>query len=363
MDNINIQCAETESVDEFIDRATIDEIKKTDPHPFLRAYIVAHEGVSKSRQIGHGSPVSRVIRWGRDAIRGIYDGLKVGLQFFLGHNHDSSTEGRKEYGRVIGRGIKEINGKLSAIAVAYFPPETRRLIDRATAISAEMTASIEDAGKEFVAKEIGKITGLAISQTDRPAFPDAYAIAELQCFEETKMDLSTVTFEDLIAEVKKRNTLPTQVWNTNELQHDRNVKGIISELRKEAEENNRAAFESLKTESEKKIGDLQTQLSDYQSRAIRYEAVPLIEKKMADEKFPAQAIAFAKQNLDKLFRVEKDLQSSVDSYVADMKLIHERAVQSGYSLGANEQAKTPGGSGSEVDYTKPEHNEFIPKKQ
>jgi hypothetical protein len=43
--------------------------------------------------------------------------------------------------------------------------------------------------------------------------------------------------------------------------------------------------------------------------------VPLIEKKMADEKFPAQAITFAKQNLDKLFRVEKDLQSSVDSYV------------------------------------------------
>lgn len=157
---------------------------------------------------------------------------KAGIKLFSGHNDDSSHEGRKPIGEVVGSFSRVVNGKLQALALT--------IVDKAA--EAFDVCSIE-ADVDFInpnlAGDIAEITGIALgsSKVDSPAFHGARRLGALQCFgEEDKKDPppaeskeKKVTFEEVKQWVKDHNVFPRQLFTIDDIKDDREFGKVYSE--------------------------------------------------------------------------------------------------------------------------------------
>jgi len=175
-----LQMAESE-IKAMITPYDFDNIKRKDKNPLFKAFVVGQEGKAESNWVGVGQVVKH---WFKDAIgkltRLIYPGLK------LFHNHAETNdpdENREAIGRVVGSRSQEIKGKFSAVIAAYIFPEYKNLpLDIA---SVEANVLIDDTlTDEIHAVDVEDVTGIALgnSAVDRPGFPGATLLGELQAF-------------------------------------------------------------------------------------------------------------------------------------------------------------------------------------
>lgn len=216
------------------------------PHPFLQAYSICHEGLSRPTVLGEGS---RIIRWTRAAVQSLKKVVLRGVKFFMGHNADNSTEGRKDVGEVIWDEQREIGGVLHHIVVGYFPD--RKAVEDADICSQEGEWNFLEEASGWIADKVEKLTGIALSNSKReqPAFPDARRLGMVQAFEGDDgapthptnkgrrrvrsmgdaVDLTTVRFSELVEEVKRRNTYPHQLFTLDDLRGDREFGRLFTE--------------------------------------------------------------------------------------------------------------------------------------
>ena len=216
-------------------------IRESDPHPFLQAYSICHEGTSTPTVLGD---TARPIHWTRAAVQSIKAKVLKGVKFFLGHNEDNSTEGRASLGEVVWDGQKEIDGVLHHVVVGYFPD--RKAVEDKDICSQEGEWDfVEEAGKWF-ADKLSRITGIALSSSahDSPAFSGARRLAAVQALDDIEYvddpekvddvkpkakqkekhrmdDLTVVPFGELTAELKRRTTFPSQLFTVEDLKNDR----------------------------------------------------------------------------------------------------------------------------------------------
>ena len=165
----------------IIPKDVYEEIKQRDPHPLFQAYIVGHEGEATGTEVGGGK---KILNWFSSAINKIWEKMKYGTKIFHGHNVDSSHEGRKSIGEVVGKAIKTIQSKVNAIAITYIYPEFRDLPLNVASIEADVRINPDDTVHDV---DVGDITGIALgnSAIDKPGFADATLLSQIQAMAKT----------------------------------------------------------------------------------------------------------------------------------------------------------------------------------
>jgi hypothetical protein len=236
----------------MIDPAVLTDIKSKDEHPFFQAYTLCHEGVSTPKLLGE---TARPITWTKKAIQSLKNIMTKGVKFFLGHNKDNSTTGRRELGRVVADTQEEIDGKLHHIVVGYFPKETRDEVKKYDVNSQEGIWNFFENAGQLVADSIDKLTGIALgnSSIEKPAFSEARKLGFVQAFDENTQKKETtgdvrmtyeemrphLNFDMLKRAVKEMNGFPWQIFDEQDLKNDRKFGKYFEEL------------ETLKANSEK----------------------------------------------------------------------------------------------------------------
>jgi len=236
----NIQALSGVDIMAMLPPAVLADLKQRDPHPFLQAYSICHEGVSTPTLLGD---TARPIHWTRKALQSMRAFALKGIRFFLGHNADNSTEGRPSLGEIVWDGQKEIDGILHHVVIGHFPDRSK--VQALDICSQEGEWTFFEAAGQWFADKLHAITGIALanSQTDRPAFAGARRLAMVQAMadgdeedddppprrqtppkKETKkmsdIDLSTVPFSKLVQEMQTRQTVPSQLFKLEDLKKD-----------------------------------------------------------------------------------------------------------------------------------------------
>jgi len=281
-------------------------IKDKDPHPFFQAYSICHEGVSMPKLLGD---TAKPIHWTKRAVQSIKNVIKNGVKFFLGHNKDNSTAGRRELGEVVHSFEKEIDGALHHIVISYHKPDVREEVKKYDICSQEAEWEFFDIAGNMVADAMDKITGIALqsSEVAEPAFSGARRLGLVQAFgaesankdkggQEMPIDLTTVGFNDLIVEVKRRNTFPSQIYSLDEIKADNKIKPTFDEI-ETLKGQLKTKDEEIKQLKEEKVQlDKKTQLSTAKQRftnLLNSEEVKLtdLQKTYMEKKFKEDKVS------------------------------------------------------------------------
>jgi hypothetical protein len=119
-------------------------------------------------------------------IRRIADKLKAGTKFFIRHGEGTNShDGREAVGEIVSTYTKEIDGRLSTIAIGHFPDESVVQDMDICSIETDVFIAREDEG---IVGDIDEVSAVALesSERDSPAFPGATRLASIQCFDSGK---------------------------------------------------------------------------------------------------------------------------------------------------------------------------------
>lgn len=166
----------------LIPEDTLARIKRKDPSPTFRAYVVGHEGESEGKIVGVGKMIKR---WFESAIHKLVEKLQYGTKIFHAHNDDNRHEGRSQIGEVVAKTTQYLKDKLSALAVVYVYPQFKHLPLDVASIEADI--NIHPEGNDSIhAVDVQNITGIALgnSAVQKPGFAGATLVGEIQAFVE-----------------------------------------------------------------------------------------------------------------------------------------------------------------------------------
>jgi hypothetical protein len=228
-----------EEIESAIPAGVVSEIKKKDPRPLFQAYSIVQEGISRPRVIGEGQ---KAISWPRAAVASLVGKVKKGLQFFIGHNADSSHAGRTAVGEVVADFQQVIKGVLNHIVIGYFP-------DKATArdcdvCSIEADVTLRETATSIVADMVETVTGIALanSSKEKPAFAGAKRLGMLQAFDEpgagdNQTRSKHMTLSEIQQAVKDLNIWPHQLYNEKVYRADPELGKVFADAERLALEN------------------------------------------------------------------------------------------------------------------------------
>jgi len=355
LQNYRIEAFTQDEILAMIDDETLDKIKQKDEHPFFQAYTMMHEGVSKPRLLGDGY---KKIHWTKQAVNSVKNIITKGVQFFVMHNKDNSTNNRKSMGEIVADKLEDVNGKARHVIVGYFPPDTREEAKKYDVISQEANWNfIEQAGQLF-ADSIEKLTGIALgdSNYNKPAFREARRLGFVQAFENEGNNMNfdeikkVISFDQIKQLVGERTIRPWQLFSENDMLDDRVFGKKLSEY-----DTMKAELDRIKEDIKKKDADIATlnkkaQLADIDARI---ESI-LKEKQFTDKQLNYIKGVFQKnkENLDDLST--EGLTKFVDQQQSNYKEVMKYAGLEDDNL----DNQPPKGSDSE-DFTKAENNELL----
>lgn len=381
-----------EDIQQMVPPDTINRIKLKDPNPMLRAYVVAHEGEADGFMHGTGRAI---FRWVRDAVYKVGEALGFGTAAFYRHEGNDGTgrnAGREPIGEIIGKGFREIGGKLHAIAVVHVFPKFKQKPLESASIEANIEYSMQDG--EVKVDTVEKITGLALSDVDRPAFPGATLLASMQAFQKQKTGRGfarqgvvhmsdQITLAEVKAFIRSGQFSPLDFFSMDQLMEVPKVKNTFEKAQRVETEN-----KELETKLKDQQKEHETKLKAAQTQSVLVQAKTLFDQLATERKLSTQQINFAKKNLES-FKSEaadpealkNDLQKFVDGqikgYDETLKVIGLKPEDHG-GTGAKPSEETPeqklerekaaggaGGAGAGdgatgKDMTDPKVNDLIP---
>jgi hypothetical protein len=177
---VALHCMASSEIAGMIPAETIAEIKKTDPNPLFRAYVVAHEGEARGNLVGYGNIVKK---WYRAIVDKLHEKIEAGLQLFHGHGATNDQTGRIPIGRVVGKALREIAGRWSSVVACYIEPASRRLNLDVASIEAEIDLDVDGKGN-IIANDVNNVSAIALgnSEIETPGFAGATLLGQLQAF-------------------------------------------------------------------------------------------------------------------------------------------------------------------------------------
>jgi hypothetical protein len=169
-----------DEIAKLIPPETMKEIKRQDPAPLFKAFIVGHEGEAKGNMIGVGNIVKR---WYQNIIRKLHDKIKIGLELFHGHAETNDHDGRVPIGRVVAKKLMDTWHGLSSLAVCHIYKDFRHLPLDVASIEADIEMDYEP-GANLVVTDVNDVSGIALasSQFEKPGFEGATLLGQLQAF-------------------------------------------------------------------------------------------------------------------------------------------------------------------------------------
>lgn len=360
-------------------------IKEEDPKPLFRAYVVGHEGVSEGRVVGAGAMVKQ---WLASAIKGLYDKLEIGIKLFHGHAATNEHAGRPSIGMIVGKALKDIGDRLTAVVIAYIKPEFRHLpLDVA---SIEATVRLDEGG-QLTDMDVGEITGIALgnSAVNTPGFAGATLLAQVQAFADQRDQRKALgggampTVSELIEAIRADKMKPSDLFGVEALSEDTVVKGIVADrtrgIVKEREEridDLGKKFDARKKEVEDKLTAAQQQLLERDLEISKGRIPELLAKAAKERKLTDKQVKFIEKHMKRFTpsapdKLEADLAKHLDAELDVLKdsaevlgVVTADAGKSGEQqagdtgTGPDTTARqTPGGIASK--YTDPKTNPFI----
>lgn len=217
-----IQAFSSNDILEMIDPDDLEKIKQKDPHPYFKAFVLAHEGISSPRFVG--DTLNTEIIWPAKAIQSMKNFIKKGIKFFKGHNKDNSISNREALGKIVATKEMIIKNKLSNVVVGYFPSDKKEEIKKMNICSMEALWNFIKRGGKIIADSLKELTGVALGNSinKKPAFEGARELGFVQAFENIKGEQEMeITFNDVETFVKQRNVYPSQLYSFEQIKADR----------------------------------------------------------------------------------------------------------------------------------------------
>ena len=289
-----------------------EDIKREDPKPIFRAYVVGHEGTSEGKVVGMGNVVKR---WFASAVNKIVDRLQYGLKIFHEHAETNIHEGRKVIGHIVGKASKIIDDNLSAIAIAYIKPEFRKLPLDVASIEADIVLS-NDQDKGIYDANVENITGVALgnSSVNRPGFPGATLLSQIQAFAQSQYQTGgggvEITINEVRDFIKAGNLKPSDIFGLGDLTKDPLVEEHIKEEKAEAvkgeykhrkrdEEGFDKTRENLVKEHEEKIKEKDEELKKLRSENVQSKTGEWLETQKEKRELTEEQVKFINRNLSR----------------------------------------------------------------
>lgn len=365
-----IQCLAVDSFSRekilsLIPPETLEQIKQTDEKPFFQAYSLAHEGISRPLTIIGDS--AKPISWPRKAIQSIKNIVLKGVKFFVGHNEDNSTAGRRHLAEVVADAEETIEGTLHHVVVAHVPKENIAEMKKYDICSQEALVNLYEDNGMITAESVDKITGIALesSSKEKPGFPGALRLGAIQAFEQKEeepkgkgeleiMDLTTVDFNMLLGEMKRRNLAPHQIFTETEIKADKNFSKVFEDAE------SLKTLESSLTEKEKELEELKGEKEKLALELGKSTAKERLEGILDDKKATDRQRLFILERAAALEDVtdeglESFYQEKTADYKASIKIlgVEDDPIETG--AGESESKETV----DKNDYSKAENNEFL----
>jgi hypothetical protein len=354
------------------------KIKKQDKHPLFKAFVIGHEGESTGQVAVDGKNLGKVIKdWSKNAIRKLYEKIKMGLALFLGHDDPEKMnihDNREQIGEIVGKDLREIDDRLSTVVVGYiYPPYKKQKIDIA---SIEAFINVDETG-ESKEIDVESVTGIALADKnyETPGFPHAKLLAQLQAFTTNHTakggdDMIELTIGKVIDFVRTEKVRPSELFKKAEIAEDPLVEEIIKEKNpNEYEARKRVEKEHEKEkevwEKEKKI--LEDKLKELKVAAVKTSIKDRFENIAQARKLSDQEQKFIQRNLGK-FKLEtesddeKDIEKEFDKYV-DSQLDEFNAIQKevfGKEETPEDNGETPDLKSKGKETSDVDENDFIP---
>ena len=350
----------------FVDPVRLAALRQTDPHPEIRAYVIAHEGEAEGNLVGYGRAA---IQYFGAIVRKIYDRLAAGTPIFRGHNSDNSHGGREAIGEVVGKARRMVDGREATVAAVYVKPEHRAEKLDVCSIEANIAFVAEGEGKAR-AVDVDDITGIALGDGEKetPGFPGAKLLAALQAFARDKGE--TMTKEEIIAAIKEAKLSPGDLFDEATLREDKTVASIVeSETEKERGYGSRQSkkVEKLQQELSEKEANFEKQLAEAKGAAVRATSRGTLDALMTERKLDDAQKKFVERYFERFeteATEEEALKGDLNKFL-DGQLSEFRALAADvYGVEGNKGDKsdspgTPPGDGTGQQFG-PGNNPLIP---
>lgn len=355
-----LRCMAASEIMQMIPRERLEEIKRTDPTPVFKAFVVGHEGEAKGNLIGIGNIIKR---WFKASVEKLHDKIAIGLQLFHGHAATNETTGRIPIGEVVGKKLLSVKDKFSSVVACYILPSFRHLPLDVASIEADVDLSQDEKVGLYVTDVTG-VTGIALAnhEIETPGFAGATLLGQLQAFAKDKQMLGgemEITLEDVRAYVRAERCKPSDLFGEEELTADSAVKTYIKTeikagvdkhyaYRKDTEE----ALDKAKKEFDVKIKERDIELQKLKLETAKGQVAPLFEKQKETRKLDEKQIKFIQVRLPKFMpqkpeELEKEFNAYLDSELDEYgKLAKELGIEM-KSVGDADGKDKKGGTGSE----------------
>jgi hypothetical protein len=364
----------------LVNSDTLSSIKKSDPNPILKAYVLASEGVAYPEIVDEsGNTKSGVTMWTKDAIKQVAHAVMSGVtKLFAGHtqsnDYESAKGGQFRDGdaQVVASAVMNDNSTDYNVIVAHF--NDKESADKYDAVSMEVEYESTEGGSKrkpmSIIQKVIDVFGIALlGHGVEPAFSSARSlgIAHAHYVQDDrnvriaknesnegiqKMDLSTIDFDELKYEfVTRRKARVWQLFTPEEvfgtptktkdgsieyIGGDREIEKFISDR---VDENTQSVSQEWTDKIEASTARIK-ELEPLEGQVKKYQSIPALQKKIAEAKLPPVVVEAINAKLDS-FNPGDDIEASADEFIAAEKAHYDRYAprgsDEGLSLGGSDQ--------------------------
>lgn len=370
-----IQSMAKDEILAMIPKDTLDRIKVNDKRPEFRAYVVGHEGTAKPNELSMGMKIQKAFSWMKDVVVGLANKIGFGMPVFDGHGADNSHAGRSQIGEVVGKAVREIKDKISAVAAVYLYPEHRKRQLDVASIEAEIEYVQGDTENEVL--DVREITGLALgsSAMASPGFPGATLLSTVQAFSK-KGDGDEMTLAELKAAIKEMKAKITDLFDKDDILESAPVVEAIDTHKAHAKRVEKQLGEERERiiDLTKKVDEANGKVKTLNEKVSSQTGKSMFDAAAVSRKLDDKEKAFVQKNLNG-FKSDKDgteLQGEFDRWMdAQIKEFQETAKLFGVDTKkAGDVDPNNGGGTGATDgvgnaegaekYTDPKKNDLIP---
>ncbi len=371
----------------IIPKDTIARIKQSDPNPEFRVYCIGHEGEANPQILSYGQKIAMALKYVKDMVVKIADKLQFGTPIFHQHAGANTSDGREQIGEVVGKAVRTIQNRISALAAVYLYPQYRKMpLDIASIESINVFVPKSNSAAEVI--DVREVTGIALasSATERPAFAGATLLGAIQALRGAE----TMTKEEIREAVREMKLKPMDLFEKSDIVAT-DVYQDLETKRKNEEGFARRKEKELQDEHEKvidlnkKLDDANGKVKNLTQKVNTTTAKTHIETSLAGRKLDPKEREFILKNAQKFAsdkegdEFKQDVERFVDGQVKEFEGI---AKDMGYEIkrpdaapvnetpeqkaareaagGATGTPATDGANKGTGDMSDPTKNDFIP---
>ena len=334
-----LHCMAANEIEKMIPADIMADIKRRDPNPLFKAFVVGHEGEARGNLVGIGNVVKK---WFRSMVKKLFDKIQIGLELFHGHGTTNDHAGRLPIGKVVAKSIQDNEWSgLEVIAICYIDQDYRHLPLDVASIEADVNMEYET-GANLMVTDVVDVSGIALgnSKLETPGFPGATLLGQLQAMAEkqslkiTLFEGDNMTLAELKQAIQESKLQPSDLFGQEAIFADPAIKEQVQEKISNAKGYDYRKFETLtekKVELEQKLKDAEAKIetSEQEKQTLKLESAKtkvgsLFDTQKTERKLDEKQVKYIQKRLggftpQKVEDLEKEFNTFLDDQIKDFK--------------------------------------------